>query len=242
MKARILFMTFAANVLIFSSCEKEKVVTDKITFEEFSLEGSGVHNGSDLSGEFTIGNAIFPNTYNAQYNYWDRGFAISNHTDTQTEGPSNLYSCIAGSGAYNSSNFAIFTSWSSDTLKFIIPEKVTNISVCNSTYAYYSMLYGDDFAKQFGGNSGDDSDIFKLKISCLNDNNEIWEIELNLADYTYVNNSEDYILNGWIDMDLSEVGYIKYMSFSFESTDMGDYGINTPTYFCIDNIFGELKE
>ncbi|MCK4923242.1 MAG: DUF4465 domain-containing protein [Bacteroidales bacterium] len=242
MRAKIIFMASAVSVLFFSACEKDKLVEDRITFEEFNLGESGVYDGSDLSGGFTIGNAIFSNTYNAQWDYWESGFVISNHNDTQTEGPSNLYSCIAGSGANLSSNFALFSSWSSDTLEFIIPEKVTNISICNSTYAYYSMLYGDDFAKQFGGNSGDESDIFKLKISCLNDNNEIWEIEINLADYTYVDNSGDYILDSWLDLDLSEVGYIKYMSFSFESTDMGDYGINTPTYVCIDNIFGELKE
>jgi len=238
MKARILIMTFAVSVLFFTSCKKEKVVTDKITFEDFYLDETGVYNGSDNSGGFTIGNAIFSNFYEG--GYWLGGFAVSNHNDKETEGFENLYSCIAGEGAYRSSNYAIFSSWASDTLKFIVPEKVTNISLCNTTYAYYSMLYGD-YAKQFGGNTGDDPDIFKLKISGLNDAKEKWEFEINLADYTFVDNSKDYILNEWLDVDLSEHGFNEYMAFSFESTDNDDYGIKTPTYVCIDNIFGEIR-
>ncbi len=242
MKTKVIFIAFAAVSMFFSSCEKEEVKKDQITFEDFNLDDSGVYNGSDLVGEFILGNAVFPVSYNSEWDFWQSGFAISNHKDTQTQGSENLYSSIAGGGALGSENFAIFTSWGSDTLKFIVPEKVTNLSITNSTYAYYSMLYGDQFAKQFGGDSGDDSDFFNLKISCVNDANETWEIEINLADYTYTNNAEDFILDGWYDIDLSEVGYIQYMSFSFESTDVGDFGMNTPAFVCIDNIFGMLRE
>jgi hypothetical protein len=37
-------------------------------------------------------------------------------------------------------------------------------------------------------------------------------------------------------------GYIKKIAFSFESSDVGDYGINTPKYACIDNIRGIPEE
>ena len=241
MKTKVIIV-FAAIGLIFSSCEKDEVKKDKITFEDFNLDESGVYNGSDLAEEFIIGNAIFPVSYNVEYDFWQSGFAISNHSDTQTEGHANLYSCIAGSGAFGSPNFAIFSTWSSDTLKFIVPEKVTNLSISNSTYAYYSMLNGDEIAKQFGGDRGDDGDIFKLKISCLNVANETWNIEINLANYTYVNNAEDFIIDRWYDIDLSEAGYLQYMAFSFESTDTNDYGILTPAYVCLDNLYGELEE
>lgn len=244
MKTKLFFIAFAAVGLFISSCEKEKVSTDKISFEEIDLGSSGYYNGSDLAGSFTSGNGIFRNYYTPDPDYpsWS-GFSCSNHTDTETRGYTNQYSSIAGSGASGSSNYAVLYSYSSDTIEFIIPEKVTSISFCNSTYAYYSMLEGDGYAKQFGGDSGDDLDYFNLNINCLDENyNSIGGGTITLADYRYTNNAEDYIANIWSEIDLSEIGYMKYMVFSFESSDVNDWGIKTPTYICIDNIIGELQE
>ena len=36
-------------------------------------------------------------------------------------------------------------------------------------------------------------------------------------------------------MDLSSLGSVKTLNFSMESSDVGDYGMNTPAYFCMDN-------
>ncbi len=242
MKKKLVFIAFAAAGILITSCEKEKVSTDKITFESFSLDESGFYNGSDLSGDFTIGNVVFSNSFDPEYQSW-LGFSISNHTDTNTRGWQNQYSSISGGGASGSKNYAVFHTWTSDTLTFLVPEKVTNISFCNSTYAYYSMLEGDDFAKQFGGGSGDELDYFSLYIDCYDESGRIiGNGELNLADYRFDNNAEDYIANAWSDLDLSAIGYIKYMVLSFDSSDKGIYGINTPQYVCVDNIFGELQE
>ena len=38
-------------------------------------------------------------------------------------------------------------------------------------------------------------------------------------------------------MELSSLGEIDTLLFSIASSDVGDYGINTPTYFNIDNIY-----
>ena len=226
----------------FISCEKEKVPVDKITFEEINLGDKGFYNGSDMAGGFISGNAFFKTNYYPEYNSWS-GFACSNHTDTETRGYQNQYSCIAGEGANGSSQYAILSSWDLDTLEFIVPEKITAISFCNSTYAYYSMLEGDEFAKQFGGGSGDDLDYFSLRLQCYDESNRlIGDGTINLADYRFTNNADDYIANVWTEMDLSEIGFIKYIVFSFESSDNGPFGINTPTYVCIDNIKGELQE
>ena len=43
------------------------------------------------------------------------------------------------------------------------------------------------------------------------------------------------------DVDLSELGYVKHLTFSFDSNIKNDFGILIPTYVCIDNIEGELE-
>lgn len=243
MKTKNTLIAIAAGIcIIISSCEKEKVIKDMIDFEELDPGTKGFYNGSDMAGGFSSGNAFFKNNYDPEYQSWT-GFAYSKTTDTQTRGYLNQYSSIAGSGAGGSDTYAVFTTWTADTLEFIIPEKVTNMSLCNSTYAYYSMLYGDDFAKQFGGDSGDDPDYFSLLFDCYDESNrKIGYGTLNLADYRFTNNADDYIANAWSDIDLSEIGYIKYIVFSFESSDTGPFGMNTPAYVCIDNIRGEPQQ
>ena len=44
------------------------------------------------------------------------------------------------------------------------------------------------------------------------------------------------ILNTWKKVDLSELGYVTSIGFSVSSTDTGDWGMNTPAYFCIDKL------
>ena len=50
-------------------------------------------------------------------------------------------------------------------------------------------------------------------------------------------NADDWKLNDtWEWVDLSELGQIASIYFTMESSDTGDYGINTPTYFCLDKL------
>lgn len=230
-----------------TSCEKDEVKKDRINFEELELDESGFFNGSDLSGGFISGNAFFKTNYNEQWGSWS-GFAYTNHNDITTGDYTNQYSCIAGSGDDDSEKYAVLYIFSddpanTDTLEFITPEKVTNISFCNSTYAYQTMKNGNAYAKKFGGESGDDEDYFYLTIDAFDeDNTKVAGVTIQLADFTSADNTEDYIGNAWTDVDLSALGFIKYLVFSFDSSDTGDFGINTPTYVCIDNIFGELLD
>lgn len=243
MKRSTLFFAIAiALAVVFSSCENNDSITDVIDFEDLTLDQSGVWNGSDGSGDLTVGNATFPNSYNATWDAWN-GFAISNHTDTETAGYANQYSAIAGSGADGSEKYAVFYTFSSDTIRFSVPEIVNRISVCNSTYAYLSMLNGDAVARQFGGEDGTDPDYFKLIIKALDATNQvIATVNVMLADFTSDNSAEDYISNAWTDINMSEAGRISALVLSFESSDVGQYGMNTPAYVCIDNIEGELAE
>ena len=62
------------------------------------------------------------------------------------------------------------------------------------------------------------------------------DIEFYLADFRFDDNSQDYIIDTWTAVDLSILGQVKTIEFSVSSSDTGDYGINTPTYFAIDGI------
>jgi hypothetical protein len=241
MKTGILFFSILVAVL-FSSCEKEKTRVDVIDFEKFELDETGYWNGSDGSGGVRLGNAFFPNVYNSQWQSW-YGFSVSSVTDNETPGYINQYSSIEGSGDRGSGKYAVLYSFSSDTITFNVPAKVINISLSNSTYAYYSMLNGDDFNAKFGGESGDEPDYFSLIIEGIDESGNITgTAEISLADYRNLNGVPDFIGNAWTEIDLSAMGFLKHLVFAFDSSRKNEFGILTPTYVCIDNIRGELEE
>jgi len=239
---RKFFVVLIVLVSLCSSCKKNKDVTESVTFEELPLDGSKFWNGSDLSGGFTSGNIFFVNHFNTEFSTWS-GFAYSAVTDTVVKDYTNQYSCVAKGGIDGSEKYGVFYfSGVADTLFFTLPEKVTEIGLCNTVYTYNTIKYGNQFSKKFGGVTGNDPDWFKLTVTAINsDGVAIGAGDIYLADYRFTDNSSDYIANVWGSIDLSSFGFIKALKFELSSSDEGIYGINTPAYICIDNIKGIIS-
>ena len=107
----------------------------------------------------------------------------------------------------------------------------------NTTYAYLSMRDGDGIAKKFGGVSGNDPDWFKLSITGIDNSDEYTAtLDFYLADFRFADNSQDYIIDSWAWVDLTSLGNVVGIEFVVTSSDVGDYGMNTPAYFAIDNL------
>ena len=51
----------------------------------------------------------------------------------------------------------------------------------------------------------------------------------------FTDNSKDYIVKTWQWIDCSKLGAVDSVFFTMLSSDTGSYGINNPTYFCMDN-------
>ena len=68
-------------------------------------------------------------------------------------------------------------------------------------------------------------------------------IEVNDASQFYLADFRDgksEIVKDWQYCDLSALGQVSKVSFTLTSSDNGDYGMNTPAYFCLDQ-FGAKK-
>ena len=202
------------------------------TFDDLGL--STVAAGEFLDpptsgGQFTSGGITFLNDGSFS------GFSASTTVDTTTPGFSNQFSNITGAGAGGSAGFGI--AYSNSTILLPTPQTVVGAEFTNTTYAALSMLDGDTFAKQFGGPAGSDPDYFRLLVEGIDDlGSSTGTIELMLADYRFVDDSLDFVLDEWVFLDLSGLGIVSELRFDFESSDVGMFGINTPTYFGIDNL------
>lgn len=212
------------------------------TFESLPLDETGYWIGADQSGGFTDGDAYFKNNYSTEYGddqgYWKNGFGYSNHTDVITVGFENQYSVYTGSGVGHSGQFAIGRDASVIQLKNNAKySPVTGFYVTNTTYAALDMINGTPkLSKAFGGASGNDPDYFQLAVTGFRNNAVISDtIKIKLADYTFSDNSKDYILDTWRWVDLRKLGVVDSLIFLLTSSDNGDYGMNTPGYFAMDH-------
>jgi hypothetical protein len=228
---------FFALGLVLSSCDKDDDDDNSllVTFDSLKLASNSFWNGADKSGEFRAGGITFPN-FNGD-GYWN-GFAYSNKYDVKTSGLNNQYSCYVPADTNISNTFVVaYPYLGTNTITF--GGTVTNVKfkVANSTYAALSMKNGDLYSKKFGGVTGNDNDWFKLTITSYNSNNDsTGYATVNLADFTSADSKNDYILDQWFKIDLSALGQIKKLRFALSSTDNSEWGMNTPNYFCLDDI------
>ena len=212
-----------------------------VDLEDLSLEPNSFYNGSDGAGGFTSRGAFFNNTFTdfgGGFVAWS-GWSYSNMTDVTTPGFDNQYSAIAGGGADGSANYAVAFAAAPGNATIALPtaKYARSVYVTNTTYAYFSMLDGDAFAKQFGGPTGDDPDYFLLTISGLDSGGApVGVVDFYLADYRFETNTQDYIIDKWTEVDLSALEGAEKLAFELESTDVGPYGMNTPSYFAMDNL------
>ena len=204
-------------------------LTATVNFEDVDLDT----NGYLKTATFTSGNITFTNIYNTTYDSWS-GFACSSLTDKTTATFSNDLS-VYGKGGASGSKFAVTYSdafsgnasfsFTGENTEFVIKD----ISVTNGTYPYLSIKNGNDVAKKFAS-----GDWFKLIIIGYDANNiETGRVNYYLADFR---NCKNYICNTWKKVDLKSLGFVHKIEIAFESSDVGDFGINTPTYVCIDDI------
>ncbi|RJP36928.1 MAG: DUF4465 domain-containing protein [Desulfobacteraceae bacterium] len=204
------------------------VFAQTVDFEDLVLEAESYWDGSDGSGGFESRGVSFSNNYNMTWGSWD-GFAYANLTDTTLSGFDAQYNAIPGAGARGSKIYAVayVSSFAEGppTITFDKEQRITGFYATNSNYAYYSMRDGDAFAKKFT-----EADWFKLTIAGIDATGaETGIVGFKLADGRN-------IVNDWTWVDLSSLGPVKQLTFSLSSTDMGDWGMNTPAYFCLDNL------
>lgn len=227
------------------------VAATAIDFSDLSLSADSFYNGGPTTNTagWSSNGAHFANSFtdHGTYTSWS-GFAYSNVNDTSTAGFGNQYAAYTGTGVGGTGSiYAVgFGSSTANTVGaysyFNLPNGKTPVSVevTNTTYSALSMLNGDSFAKKFGGASGNDPDFFKVTFHGYTNSDmggtSTGSVDFYLADYRFVNNLDDYVVDTWESVDLTSLGNAKSIGFSFDSSDTGSFGINTPTYFALGEI------
>jgi hypothetical protein len=241
--AAIAILTIAGNNI------NAQAVTD---FESFNFPNpnDSIWDGSDMSGnpvgtkfisQFTLGDAVFENVfdtiYGGNWGFWASGWAFSKSIDTLTPNfKPAAFTTRTGGGVNASSVFAIARQNSVVKLTgAALNNPVKGVYVTNTNYDWRSMKYGDMFAKKF---TNADKDWFKLTFTGFKNGQITDSVAFMLADFTHQDSSLDYIVDTWEYVDLTPLGLVDSIRFTFASSDVGQFGINTPTYVAVDDFNG----
>ena len=218
-----------------------------VDFEDVALPSSSpTGTGSFFDGhgpnaiEFAASdpNALTSGGITFQTGQFGPGFSVSNVNDTTTITFDNQFAAITGTGFGGSGNYAT----AFGLAVFNLPENrnVVSLQITNTTTTALILEAGNAFSRPFGGASGNDPDFFSVTFNGFSDLDASGVVtgsqEFVLADFRFDDNSLDFIVDEFQLLDLTALGNARSVQLSFTSTDVGDFGINTPTFIAIDNI------
>lgn len=228
-------------------------ISDVADFENLSLEPQSVWVG-DETGEdwydglgyqqsFTSGAYSFVNYCIPDMNTWI-GYAYTNKTSTSFNGLDDQFNSCVGHGYDNSEKYVVAypdgTMWG-ESLEIKVNEGsrvVPGFYITNTAWVVDAINNGDGMT----GDGFEAGDYYKVTIHALDaEGQEISSRDFCLADYRFENAADRYYITDWAYVDLSQLGEASSYTFTFDGSRKNNYGLTTPTYFCIDN-FGDTGE
>lgn len=242
MKKFFSMMTIAAACMVLFSCDE----TDDA--QQFTLSANSLLSGAtdscylstdktNLEGYYYRDDISLP-PFEMSHSFSDYGFGYGftycNLKNDSTPGYMNV-SAYTAKGKYGDSYFTVCSGGEA----YGIPTEISftgnksynakGMFVTNSTYAYLALKNHDDghgeyaFVKQWTSD-----DWFLLTITGIGEANDTTGVvTFKLADGLN-------IVNDWEYVDLTKLGRVSKITFSLSSTDNGQFGMNTPSYFAMD--------
>ena len=212
---RLLFL------LVLFLCIPAFAAQTVVSFDSlFTGPGETIHDTS-----VSVGPATFLNTYNSDWDSW-AGFAFSTVSNT-VDGSWGNQSAAAQA---HSNAYAVGYDGGFDPppeITFDLPTAPRSVRINNTTYAAASIRDGGYPARAFTSN-----DTFVLTLTAFDlDGMEIATTNCFLADFR---DGMSFIQTNWSTLDLSWMPpTVASLVGTLETTDIGDWGANTPTYFAL---------
>lgn len=240
------FESLAVPASGFNNGDPSLSATERMFFEDVTITnfapGSNFGISSQVNQNLVLsqnGARIeLPNSFSgtepdAGFNDFFFGFSYSNVVNTTTPGVGNQYAAFAGSGSNGSSNYLVGSSDTSLTAN----RQIQSIDIAPTTYTALAVRDGDDGGAGFAsGPLSESNGFFELVISGVDTD---LEIRVPFGDY-----------RGDIDIDPApafqtidtSILNTNTLTFTFDGSDQGSFGLNTPLFFAADNIAVAVPE
>lgn len=218
-----------------------------INFEDVSLPPNAATYGGpgtlvDWVPEevlLTSGSASFRSTITrySPAEFWS-GFAFSNKGDTTTNHWTNDTSSFSGGGAGGAGNFAVANFQSYDPPPLIVLPaglQPASVKLVNTTYTAITIRDGDP--NNFSDGEYGAGDFLSVTFTGNSQADGLGSTTgtatFFLADFR---SGSSLVVDSWTDFALTSLGEARSIVIGFESSDVGEWGINTPTYVAMDDL------
>lgn len=244
-----------------TSCEKDNdpvIVTVKLNQTQIEYDSEGVWREVATNSPVVSHGFVF--NHEGEDSPWGliwQGFTPSRSSDQTVwtgEWPSHTFHVMTGGGMSGEGTPFLVCFWNNAETDDMTPDdrscqvyyagddmglgklpfKPVSVYVNNSSYTYYTILEGDTWAKKF-----DAGDYLKLIAHGVRADGSESTASFYLADCSGENRDE-WFVNEWTKFDLSSLGEVTDVYFTMESTDVGQWGMNTPAFFCLDSFAAEV--
>lgn len=229
MKKSLFFV--AALALTFVACQPSGEVEDKVlgTFEEAAISPAAV--GIDFA--YKVDTAVYLKSGGFQLKQtvayegtYVTGAVVTNRTDVKVESYLDANKSCTG-GAFAGNNYVVWyeDGFSGNDIVVSPVAKVSGMYVTNTAWVVKAIKEGDGMSP----GKFEYEDYLLLTIHGWANEKEVGKVEFYLA------KDNDYV-STWEYVDLSSLGVIDRLTFSMSGSKANEWGLTTPTYFCIDNL------
>lgn len=208
-------------------------------FDDIVVPASGIYTPEDEedetcywnSGDYTF--ATYTDDWGTKY-YYD--FVVTNSTSSTFVSTADQYNSSCG-GAKSGANYAVWYDNYNGTAPVMMPNEmqISGFYVSNTAWVEDAILNGDGLSTVPGGFA--DGDYLKLVITGYDiEEEEVGSVTYTLAECT--GKTIKYVKD-WRWVDLTGLGdKVISIKFSMTGTKKNDWGLTTPTYFCMDDFGG----
>lgn len=227
MKRFVLLLSLVA----FVACGKEWVddVKPKVYVESFEVELQDHFKYGYETDEF-----CFEHFYNEEFGYWG-GFALTKKFDTDPANGlfENQYAVYNSSASHGNGALIYYYDSYNEPCDITLKgdHTLTSVRLNLTTYTYASITNEDinSFARAFA-----DGDYLKVVFASHKGDEEIGKVECYVVDYR---DGKQLMATRWDVFDLTGLGKgYDRVSVKIETTDVGEWGANTPLYIALDEL------
>ena len=226
-------MLFCALVCV-ALCGCKKSSTTFVDDVEPNVESFETQFEGDYHYGYETDNLTFEHFYNEEFGYWG-GFALTRKFDTDAANGlfENQYAVYNASASEGDGALIYYYDSYNEPCDIVLKDAtmLTSVRLNLTTYTYASITdeYINSFARTFA-----DGDYLKVVFTAMSADEALDSVECCVVDYR---DGKRFVATNWDIYDLRALGKgYDAVRVTIETTDVGEYGANTPLYIALDEL------
>ena len=226
-------MLFCALVCV-ALCGCKKSSTTFVDDVEPNVESFETQFEGDCHYGYETDNLTFEHFYNEEFGYWG-GFALTCKFDTDAANGlfENQYAVYNASASEGDGALIFYYDSYNEPCDIVLKDAtmLTSVRLNLTTYTYASITDEDinSYARIFA-----DGDYLKVVFTAMSADEALDSVECYVVDYR---DGKRFVATNWDIYDLRSLGKgYDAVRVTIETTDVGEYGANTPLYIALDEL------